>query len=257
MRKAPLATIAVAATVLSAGIVQAAENGHVSFTACPLFRNTENSRCWLTDKGGVVYYIGRSETSPQLLHKVLVEGVISNEPRSCGGVVIRPVYISVLPELDYSCNTILPDNGDNPTEPLLYEKSTEQQLAADAPTPIPQAPFDDKKFVARFDYDSTFLGPSLQGAIETAGLYAIASKANHVRVVGHISGAKLDDGAILVERRDLAKVRAQTVAAALTAIGVDAARLDVSWLEDAPAPDGAHDAEKRVVDIDVTVPPAK
>ena len=205
----------------------------------------------------MVYYIGHSSTSPQLLHKVLVEGSISNEPHSCGGIVIQPLHISVLPELDYSCNTVLPDNGDNPAEPTLYNMPTEQQLASDAPTPIPQGPFSDKKFVARFDYDSAFLGASLQGAIEAAGVYAIASNASHVKVVGHVRGAKLDDGSILVERQDLAKVRAQKVAAALTAIGVNTGNLEVSWLDDGPAPDGVHDAERRVVDIDVTVPPAK
>ena len=39
---------------------------------------------------------------------MLVEGVVSEEPRICGGKVLKPVVLSVLPELDASCNTILP-----------------------------------------------------------------------------------------------------------------------------------------------------
>ena len=45
---------------------------------------------------------------PQLGHQVLVEGVVSDEPRICGGIVLKPVVLSVLPELDNSCTTMLP-----------------------------------------------------------------------------------------------------------------------------------------------------
>jgi hypothetical protein len=39
---------------------------------------------------------------------VLVEGTVSAEPRISGGIVLKPVYLSVMPEPDASCNTMLP-----------------------------------------------------------------------------------------------------------------------------------------------------
>ena len=61
-----------------------------------------------------LYYLGiQTDISadfhpPYLGHKVLVEGVVSNEPRICGGIVLKPVVVSPLPEPDSTCNTILP-----------------------------------------------------------------------------------------------------------------------------------------------------
>lgn len=258
MKKTTLTAFATMAAMVFSCVAQAAESKHVSFITCPIFRDTE-SRCWLAERGNVTYYIGRTGagTSPQLLHKILIEGTISDEPPSCGGVVIKPIQISVFPEIDYSCNTVLPDNGDRPTERVFYDLPPAEQLLIDEPMPIPQGPFTDQKFVGHFDYDSSFLNIRLQGVIETTANYAIASKASHVKIIGRIGHSKLDDGRILVERTTLAKVRAQAVAAALTGLGVDPGRLEVTWLEDTPPPDGIHDADRRAVEIALTVPQAK
>ncbi len=250
--------LAIMASLFLSSAAQAAESAHVSFITCPIFRDAE-SRCWLAERGDVTYYIGRvgAGTSPQLLHKVLIEGTVSDEPPSCGGVVIKPIQISVFPEIDYSCNTVLPDNGDRPTERVFYDLPPADQMLIDEPMPVPQGPFTDQKFVGLFDYDNSFLNIRLQGLIETAANYAIASKANHIKITGHVGQSRLDDGHILTERKTLAKVRAQAVAAALTGLGVDPARLEVTWLEDILPPDGVHDADRRAVEIALTVPQAK
>lgn len=255
MARTGSAALAVAASLLASSAAQAAEAAHVSFITCPIFRNGE-TRCWLAEHGGVTYYIGRygSGSAPQLLHKLLIQGTVSDEPRSCGGVVIRPVYLSVLPELDYSCNSVLPDNGDRPTGPSFYDLPTDKQLLIDEPVPLPTGPFTDQRFVGRFDHDSAFLNTGLQELVETAGNYAVAGKASHVKVTGHVGNSKLDDGSILVERTSLARTRAQSVATALTGLGVDPARLEVTWLDAAAAPDGIHDADRRTVEIELTVP---
>ena len=50
-----------------------------------------------------------SPVTPSWLgHRVLVEGTVSAEPRICGGIVLKPVHLSVMPEPDASCNTMLP-----------------------------------------------------------------------------------------------------------------------------------------------------
>lgn len=258
MRQATLTALAVVTSLFGSGMAQAAESAHVSFIACPLFRNGE-TRCWLADRGGVVYYIGRlgGGSTPQLLHKMLVEGTIADEPKSCGGIVVRPVHISVFPEIDYACNTVLPDNGDRPSERGFYDLPTDRQLLIDEPVPPPRGPFKDQRFVGGFDHDSAFLGAGLQELVETAATYAVASKASHVKVTGHVATSRLEDGTILAERATLAKTRAQAVATALTGLGVEPARLEVTWIDEAAAPDGVHDADRRSVEIDVTVPPAR
>lgn len=257
MAKAALTALAATISLLAWDAARAADPAHVSFVTCPIFRNGE-TRCWLAERADETYYIGRygSGSAPQLLHKVLIEGTVSDEPRSCGGVVIRPVSLSVLPELDYSCNTVLPDNGDRPTGPAFYDLPVAQQLLIDEPVPAPTGPFTDQRFVGRFDHDSAFLNAGLQELVEKAGGYAVASKASHVEVTGHVAQSKLDDGRILVERPTLAKVRAQAVATALIGLGVDPARLDVTWLDQAAPPDGVHDADRRIVEIALTVPRA-
>lgn len=258
MRQARLAAVAVVTSLFASGMAQAADGAHVSFVACPLFRNGE-TRCWLADRGGVVYYIGRlgGGSAPQLLHRMLVEGTIADEPKSCGGIVVRPVHISVFPEIDYACNTVLPDNGDRPSERGFYDLPVAQQLLIDEPVPPPKGPFKDQRFVGGFDHDSAFLGAALQEFVETAATYAVASQASHVKVTGHVGTSKLDDGGILTERTTLAKTRAQAVGTALSGLGVDPARLEVTWIDEAAAPDGIHDADRRSVEIDVTVPQPK
>ncbi len=70
--------------------------------------------CWTAKSGGETYFLGiQSDIGgewypPQLNHQVLVEGTVAKGPRICGGIVLKPIKTSVLPEVDKSCNTILP-----------------------------------------------------------------------------------------------------------------------------------------------------
>src|SRR5688572_33107220 len=106
--------------VLIAGLLISTGNGHGqdnsrrNFVSCPVVQDTKTVPCWLSEYRGELYYLGiQSDISaefhpPYLGHKVLVEGVVSNEPRICGGIVLKPVVVSPLPEADSACNTILP-----------------------------------------------------------------------------------------------------------------------------------------------------
>lgn len=248
-------TIALAAAFVAADAARAADGAHVNFVTCPIFRNGED-RCWLAEQGKTVYYIGRygGGSAPQLLHKALIQATVSDEPSSCGGVVLKPIRISVLPEIDYSCNTILPDNGNRPSERVFYDLPAATQLLIDEPVPMPKAPFTDQQFVGQFDHDSAFLSLDLQQFVETVANYAVASNADHVKVTGHIGNSKLDDGSVLVERALLARTRAQSVAAALIGLGVKPGSMEVAWVEESAPPDGVHDADRRSVEIALTVP---
>ena len=86
-----------------------------NFVSCPIVRDTASVPCWLAEYDGELYFltlqtdVSAPVTPPWLGHRVLVEGVAAaDRPRICGGVVLEPVVLSVLPELDASCNTILP-----------------------------------------------------------------------------------------------------------------------------------------------------
>ena len=75
-------------------------------------RDTASVPCWLAEYDGELYFltlqtdVSAPVTPPWLGHRVLVEGTVARDrPRICGGVVLEPVVLSVLPELDASCNT--------------------------------------------------------------------------------------------------------------------------------------------------------
>jgi hypothetical protein len=58
------------------------------FRACPIVRDTSTVPCWLSEHEGELYYLGiQTDISadfhpPYLGHKVVVEGRISEQPRS-------------------------------------------------------------------------------------------------------------------------------------------------------------------------------
>ncbi|HET8695955.1 MAG TPA: hypothetical protein VFO94_00630, partial [Gammaproteobacteria bacterium] len=106
-----LAALALAPALVAAG---AKPGERLNFVSCPIVRDTRSVPCWLTEYQGELYYLTiQSDVSaevqpPMLGHQVLVEGVVSDKPRICGGVVLEPVRLSVMPERDANCNTLLP-----------------------------------------------------------------------------------------------------------------------------------------------------
>src|SRR5579885_2519716 len=85
-----------------------------NFIACPIVRDTKTVPCFLAEYQGELYYLGIQQDitaefhPPQLKHEVLVEGRISEGPRICGGIPLKPLAISVLKEVNPACNTLLP-----------------------------------------------------------------------------------------------------------------------------------------------------
>src|SRR5690606_22935951 len=111
-----LRSLAVGAIAMAPALLYAAPpvGTRISFVSCPIVRDTRSVPCWLSDHAGTRYYLTiQSDVSaevqpPMLGHQVLVEGVVTAEPAICGGVVLSSVRLSVMPERDANCNTMLP-----------------------------------------------------------------------------------------------------------------------------------------------------
>ena len=86
----------------------------LSFVSCPILRDTRSVPCWLADFRGDRYYLTiqtdvSAEVQPPLMgHQVLVEGIVSEQPAICGGIVLSQVKLSAMPELDANCREELP-----------------------------------------------------------------------------------------------------------------------------------------------------
>ena len=123
--------------------VQAPTSRAKNFVSCPIVRDTASVPCWLAEYDGELYFltlqtdVSAPVTPPWLGHRVLVEGIVSTEPRICGGIVLKPVHLSVLPERDASCNTMLPaEERYNLTfEPPRPPGPSKGRLAFDNATP--------------------------------------------------------------------------------------------------------------------------
>src|SRR5690606_20276755 len=132
-----------------------------SFVACPMVRNTYVP-CWLAEYEGELYYLGVQGDlnaefyPPQLGHKALIEGTVSDGPRICGGIVLEPVHVSVLPELTPSCNTILPDEGhaSPPYHRTPGPNNSEREERADRGPDLPaRPPAEGVTFIVPFEFD--------------------------------------------------------------------------------------------------------
>jgi len=224
----------------------------VSFVSCPEFRDTAR-QCWLAENGGKVYYIGAIGfgTAPQLLHQVLVEGTAHDDQASCGAINISPVHLSVLPEIDTRCNTVLPDNGTHPRDPSRFDAPPEvlSQIGAERPPPAPLT--DDGHWSIAFDLDSAFLNQLSQQTVESAAKASAVSSVASVVIVGRSGAARLDDGTTLSEDPLVANRRAKSVANAFKGLGVDPKLIDVRVDPQRISGDGVHDWERRSVEIDV------
>src|SRR5215471_9166073 len=139
-----------------------------NFVSCPVVQDTKTVPCWLSEYGGELYYLGIQTDSsadfhpPYLGHKVLVEGVVSDEPRICGGIVLKPVVVSPLLEPDSSCNTILPA-ADKYTVPFAPRPPGPSggTLVFQAPRRTPaaeQPPYSPREFSIYYDFDQPVTG---------------------------------------------------------------------------------------------------
>jgi outer membrane protein OmpA-like peptidoglycan-associated protein len=244
-----------AAACLFAGAASAASPpaGHINFVACPILRDTKTVPCWLSEYQGKLYYLGIQfdATSdfypPYLGHQALVEGVVSDEPSVCGGIVLKPVKVSVIPDLDPSCETMLPaeDRYQIANPPRGPGPRYHAQLYnPPPPPPALSPPYQAKDFVVLYDFDSE-LGARSLGAITDAMTYAGAIGAKHVRVTGYRASMLLSSGERLTEASYMAEHRAERLADTLRQIGVAADTVAADWKATADLGTGADDYKLR------------
>lgn len=239
-----------------------------NFVACPMIRDTEPTPCWVAMYKGEMYYLGLQQDTeadffpPQQGHKALIEGTVTDKPRICGGIPLEPVKASTLPQIDRSCEKVLPGEGwvAPPARRGAVPRNTGGQLATNpvdtssppVPVPSPVKPYQIQTFPIPFDFDSAFMLNKATRAIQRALRYAQAVNAKQLEVVGYRGAALLSDGKVIEEPLGLEERRAHVVSTTLQDIGLGDARLTVRWKAAAEVPDGVSDAARRRVDLVVT-----
>lgn len=245
----------------------------LSFVGCPIVRDTRTVPCWLAEYQGELYFltlqtdVSAPVNPPWLGHRVLVEGVVSDEPAICGGRVIKPVTLSVLPELDASCNTMLPaeDRYDLTFEPPRPPGPSRGRLAFGDPTPrdarpavaaspgATAAPAPKQEFMLAFEFDGKVAfrhAQTLQRILDAAR----ATHATEVRITGYRSASRLSDGTVMREREELGRERAEQIRELLRGAGLDTVEYTLRWKDLSKRPDGGEDAVNRRVDVALIAP---
>jgi hypothetical protein len=232
---------------------------YVSFVSCPIVRDTKTVPCWLADYDGETYFltiqtdVSAPVNPPWLGHRVLVEGVVANEPNICGGRVLKPVTLSVLPELDGSCNTILPaeDRFNLTFEPPRPPGPSMGRLAFNYPDEPKAKPGDGpKEFLIEYDFNGlvVFRHPRALGAILD---HARDTQAKRIDITGFRGASLLSNGEKLVEAADIGKRRAEQVAELLKGAGLTNIEYRVRWHDAAAKPNGRTDPKSRKVEVTV------
>lgn len=234
----------------------------ISFVSCPIVRDTRSVPCWLSEYDGETYYLTiQSDVSaavqpPMLGHQVLVEGVISAAAPICGGIVLEPVNLSVMPEIDANCRTMLPaderytiDFNPRPPGPSAGRLAFAPDPAAPraAPAPAPKGP---QTVDIHFDFDK---GVSFRHPGQLVSILELARKmhARHAQITGVRGAHKLTDGTLLKESEGVGRRRAEEIAALLRDAGLTATT-EVGWIDGEAEADGVDDWQSRRVTVVLT-----
>lgn len=233
----------------------------LNFLSCPIVRDTSTVPCWLAEHDGELYYMGiQTDVSadfhpPYLGHQVLVEATVAaDRPRICGGVVLDPIRISVMPELDSSCNTILPavpeytiDFNPRPPGPSggrLAFAPPPGAARETAPAPPPSGP---RTFIIHFDVDQG-IAFRHSGDVLAAYNYANQISAGRITVRASRGSTLLTNGDRVTESAAIAQRRADQIAGLLRGLGLEGEVRTEFSTEPTPA-DGIDDWQSRSVEI--------
>ena len=250
-------TAAAIAALMAASAVLRGADGRLNFVSCPIVRDTSSVPCWLAEYEGELYFltiqsdVSAPVTPPWLGHRVLVEGTVSKEPRICGGVVLKPVHLSVLPERDASCNTMLPAEAqyDLTFEPPRPPGPSKGRLAFDAgPSAAPAAAAPPPtQFVVQYDFDG-LVGFSHPGVLSQVLAATRRLNVRTIEIVGYRGSVRLTNGQTMVEAATIGKRRAEQVARLLQGANLKAPAYTVKWQEQAARATGIDDyLSRRVV----------
>jgi len=210
----------------------AAEAEQVTFISCPIDRDTRAGRksgCWLAEdpKTGIRYDITQSPTKPDWNFSVLVEGIFSaTQDNPCGGKVLAPVRVSVLPE---QCPQHLIPGEDFPGRPYsLPERNVKPlSMAKD----IPAGPYIDQTFYLFFDFNSDFIIYQFGDYfLDKTITWLRAAKPEKIIITGFAATERMFiNGLPLSEQPHVARKRAEKAYEALVRLGIDKKRLQMNW----------------------------
>jgi hypothetical protein len=228
-----------------------------NFVGCPIVRDTASVPCWLAEHEGELYFltlqsdVSAPVTPPWLGHRVLVEGIVSDEPRICGGVVLKPVHLSVLPEPDASCNLMLPaeERYDLTFEPPRPPGPSRGRLAFDDPAASPPAPVTAStlEFTIPYTFDAVVGFSHAQRLTEILDA-ARTVDAREIEIEGYRGAARLSNGQTLVEEPGIGRKRAEQVAILLQGANLMGPAYTVHWHDEAAKATGVDDhLTRRVV----------
>lgn len=239
----------------AAPVLQAQEL--VKFVTCPIYRDTQAGRksgCWLADdpSTGIRYDVTTAPTKPDWNYSVLVEGRISPvEENPCGGKVLDPVRVSILPK---DCTRfMLPAEG-FPGRPFVLPERNVAPVSV--PREVPPGPYETRSFYLFFDFDKDFLIYQFDDYLLDRAITWIRA-ANPVKIVVTGFAAASPErvsGQTLAEDPAIARQRAERLREALIRLGVEADRIEVKW-DTRPEPvdvegaDGLPDSSLRRVEI--------
>jgi hypothetical protein len=252
----------VALVLLVPAVLNAAPpvGSHISFVSCPVIRDTRSVPCWLSDYQSDRYYLTiQSDVSaevqpPYLGHKVLVEGVVTDSPQICGGIVLSGVHLSVMPELDANCNEQLPaedryviDFNPRPPGPsggrLAFAAAPGTPRQAPAPARGPQT----INIYFDFDHGVSFRHPSALSSVLNTAKQIGATRMN---IIGVRGAHRLSDGTLLQEAPNTGQRRAEEIAGLLAGAGLTVPTT-VTWISGESDADGVDDWQSRRVTVEL------
>jgi hypothetical protein len=248
------------ALLIAPSIVVAQPNAgeRISFVSCPIVRDTRTVPCWLSRYQGETYYLTiQSDVSaavqpPMLKHQVLVEGIVSDKAPICGGIVLEPVRLSVMPELDANCNTLLPADDRftidfNPRPPGPSAGRLAFAPGPGARPPAPPPPEGRQSVDLYFDFDK---GVSFRHPGELSSILNLAARlpASEITITGVRGAHRLTDGTLLRESPDIGKRRAEEIAGLLQGAGLQVSP-ELEWIDGESEADGVDDWRSRRVTV--------
>jgi hypothetical protein len=257
--KNSLSTVALLVIGAAQTVTAVAQAKQIAFVGCPVMRDADlpERPCWLAQDDDKLYFIGMQGDifppaifwPPQLKHKAVVEGEEVDGPDVCGGRPLRNVKVAVVPEIDITCDTVLPKAGFGqgpiarlsppyrPGRGIATDPKTWPQARAPAPPPVP--PFTARSFEIPFLFGEDFIHIDEAFIMGGAIRYFAAIKASKLIVDVPRDQILLSNGQLLDEGEDVARRRASLVINNFREWGVPREKIEIRMTEKA-APGGRH-----------------